>query len=62
MNTGIIFREKREYENSLDNFTIALEMYKHVLPQQHHLIARCLCHIDIVYEDQLHFISLGVIF
>ncbi len=26
-----------------------------MLPEQHHLIARCLCHIGIVYEDQLHF-------
>ncbi|CAF1682303.1 unnamed protein product [Rotaria sp. Silwood1] len=55
MNTGRVFLGKKEYDNSLDYFAKALEMYKGVLPEQHHSIARCLCNIGCVYEDQLNF-------
>ncbi|CAF3845714.1 unnamed protein product [Rotaria sp. Silwood1] len=55
MNTGRVFLGKKEYDNSLDYFAKALEMYKRVLPEQHHSIARCLCNIGCVYEDQLNF-------
>ena len=55
MNTGIVFRGKKEYDQALDYFTKALEMFKRVLPEQHHIIARCLCNIGYNYEVQFVF-------